>query len=117
VPDTQREVAETVFNRNQRREAEINEALKRRGALRQTWQSSIVDAARCRGHLFRCAELFAFEAQQRHDLCVLFSGAVVGHHAQAQIQDRSAFVSRTASERAGRTVYRREKIAKARRSI
>jgi len=27
----------------------------RRGALRQTWQSSIVaTAARCRGHLFRC---------------------------------------------------------------
>ena len=42
-----------------------------------------------------------FEAQKRHDLRVLFSGAVVGHHAQAQIQDRSAFVSRTASERAG----------------
>jgi hypothetical protein len=30
----QREVAETVFNRNQRREAEINEALKQEAARR-----------------------------------------------------------------------------------
>ena len=31
----QREVAETVFNRNQRREAEINEALKQEYARRE----------------------------------------------------------------------------------
>jgi len=35
VPDTQREVAETVFNRNQRREAEINDALKQEYARRE----------------------------------------------------------------------------------
>ena len=35
MPDTQREVAETVFNRNQRREAEINEALKQEYARRE----------------------------------------------------------------------------------
>ena len=35
MPDTkQREVAETVFDRNQRREAEINEALKQEAARR-----------------------------------------------------------------------------------
>ena len=35
MPATKRrEVAETVFNRNQRREAEINEALKREAARR-----------------------------------------------------------------------------------
>jgi hypothetical protein len=35
TPDTQREIAETVFNRNQRREAEINEALKQEYARRE----------------------------------------------------------------------------------
>ncbi len=35
MPDTQREVAETVFNRNQRREAEINDALKQQYARRE----------------------------------------------------------------------------------
>jgi hypothetical protein len=35
MPDTQLEVAETVFNRNQRREAEINEALKQEYARRE----------------------------------------------------------------------------------
>ena len=35
MPDTQREVAETVFNRNQRRGAEINEALKQEYARRE----------------------------------------------------------------------------------
>ena len=35
MADMQREVAETVFNRNQRREAEINEALKQEYARRE----------------------------------------------------------------------------------
>jgi hypothetical protein len=35
MTDTQREIAETVFERNQRREAEINEALKREYARRE----------------------------------------------------------------------------------
>jgi hypothetical protein len=36
MPDTsQREVAESVFERNQRREAEINNALKREAARRE----------------------------------------------------------------------------------
>ncbi len=33
--DTQREIAETVFDRNQRREAEINDALKQEYARRE----------------------------------------------------------------------------------
>ena len=32
LPDTQRQIAETIFERNQRREAEINEALKQENA-------------------------------------------------------------------------------------
>ena len=35
MPDTQREIAETVFERNQRREAEINDALKQEYARRE----------------------------------------------------------------------------------
>jgi hypothetical protein len=35
MPDTQREVAETVFERNQRREAEINDALKQEYGRRE----------------------------------------------------------------------------------
>jgi hypothetical protein len=35
MTDTQREIAETVFERNQRREAEINEALKQEYARRE----------------------------------------------------------------------------------
>jgi hypothetical protein len=35
MPDHQREIAETVFERNQRREAEINDALKQEYARRE----------------------------------------------------------------------------------
>ena len=35
MPDHQREIAETVFERNQRREAEINDALKQEHARRE----------------------------------------------------------------------------------
>jgi hypothetical protein len=35
MPDTQREIAETVFERLQRREAEINDALKQEYARRE----------------------------------------------------------------------------------
>jgi len=35
MPDTQREIAETVFERTQRREAEINGALKQEYARRE----------------------------------------------------------------------------------
>jgi hypothetical protein len=35
MPETQREIAETVFQRNERREAEINVALKQEYARRE----------------------------------------------------------------------------------
>jgi hypothetical protein len=35
MPNTQREIAETVFERNQRREKEINDALKQEHARRE----------------------------------------------------------------------------------
>jgi hypothetical protein len=35
MPDHQREIAETVFERNQRREAEINDALKQEHGRRE----------------------------------------------------------------------------------
>ncbi len=35
MPDTQRDIAETVFERNQRRETEINNALKQEHARRE----------------------------------------------------------------------------------
>ena len=35
MPDNQREIAETVFERNQRREAEISEALRQEHARRE----------------------------------------------------------------------------------
>jgi hypothetical protein len=35
MPDTQRQIAETIFERNQRREAEINNALKQEYARRE----------------------------------------------------------------------------------
>jgi len=35
MPDNQRELAETVFQRNERREAEINDALKQEYARRE----------------------------------------------------------------------------------
>ena len=35
MADTQREIAETVFERNQKREAEINDALKQAHARRE----------------------------------------------------------------------------------
>jgi hypothetical protein len=35
MPDTQRQIAETIFERNQRREAEINDALKQEYARRE----------------------------------------------------------------------------------
>jgi len=35
MPDHQREIAETVFERNQRREAEINDALRQEHARRE----------------------------------------------------------------------------------
>jgi hypothetical protein len=35
MPDNQREIAETVFQRNRRREAEINDALKQEYARRE----------------------------------------------------------------------------------
>ena len=35
MPDNQREIAETVFQRNERREAEINDALRQEYARRE----------------------------------------------------------------------------------